>query len=491
MADPKLTPNPEQRRVAAGQFARANQVIASSNFDYAIQLLLTCCRLDPANLVYRQTLRATARAKYKNNMHGSRLALAKTWSARAGLKAALGGRDHLKVLEYGERILAYNPWDAGVQLDMARAAEALGLLDQAVWLLEHARLKDADDLKVNRALARLYERRGDFGRAIALWERICQADPGDPEAQDKAKDLAASDVIARGRYEEAAAQAAEKEPGGTAPPTPAFRPTGPAATPAARADQEAAAVRVRLEQDPTNPNGYLQIAGIYRRAGQLDKARQALQEGLGPTGNHFELASALADMEIEPFRRNLDSVDRKLAARPQDLELQGIRGRLLKEINTRELDLYRLKSDRYPADRNFRYELGVRLLRADQADEAIRELQAVRNDTRNGWRASYYLGFCFKGRNNWRLAQRNFEEALAHLPSGEEASRKELLFELARGHAEAGELDRALEYGFELANLDFGFHEIGRLLDDWQARQRQARLSGATPLSPGGSGGRT
>ena len=58
-------PSPEHRRVAAGQFERANQVIATGNFDYGIQLLLTCCKLDPANLVFRQALRKTEKIKFK------------------------------------------------------------------------------------------------------------------------------------------------------------------------------------------------------------------------------------------------------------------------------------------------------------------------------------------------------------------------------------------------------------------------------------------
>ena len=53
------SPSPEHRRVAAGQFERANEVIATGNYDYGIRLLLDCCKLDPANLNYRLTLRRT------------------------------------------------------------------------------------------------------------------------------------------------------------------------------------------------------------------------------------------------------------------------------------------------------------------------------------------------------------------------------------------------------------------------------------------------
>ncbi len=480
------SPTPEHRRVAAGQFERANQVITTGNYDYGIQLLLTCCKLDPANLIYRQALRQTEKAKYKNNLRGSRFAALTSWAGKAKLRAARQGRDYLKVLEQGEAILVRNPWDFGTQMEMAEAARSLGLLDLAVWILEQARQKDPRDPTVNRALARLYEQRGNFSQAIALWELVRKAVPQDVEAQHKGKDLAASATIARGHYEDAIQRGPsgesedeedeEDESGEGRKPTPTpylvsnrtSEPTGD------RTSREIATLRARLEADPTQAGTYLHLANIHRRAGQWDEACAVLRGGLGPTGNHFDLVLELADLEIEPFRQNLALTEEKLEAKPDDPELRKIRVRLLKEINTRELDLYRRKADRFPTEQAHRLELGVRLLRAGQVDEAIRELQTARTDPRLTWRALLYLGYSFKSRNNWRLAQRNFEEALQQTPAGEDGSRKEILFQLAQGLAEAGDLARAVDLGCELANLDFTYRDIGRLLDEWQSKLQKA-----------------
>ena len=48
---------PQQRRAAAGQFERAREVLAVGDSDYARHLLMSCCKLDPTNLRYRQALR--------------------------------------------------------------------------------------------------------------------------------------------------------------------------------------------------------------------------------------------------------------------------------------------------------------------------------------------------------------------------------------------------------------------------------------------------
>ncbi|MBI1917838.1 MAG: hypothetical protein HYS12_24350 [Planctomycetes bacterium] len=489
------SPSPEHRRVAAGQFERANQVIAKGDFDYGIRLLLSCCKLDPANLVYRQSLRRTQKLKHKNNLRGHWLAWLTNTPAKARIKKAMVRRDYLAVLDLGERVLTRNPWDVGTQRAMAEAAEVLGLLDLAVWNLEQARHKAPRDNRVNRALARLYERRGNFAQAIALWELVRTANPSDLEAASKAKDLAASDTIARGHYEAAVGGLSGKHlkvPAGqeevegprsspiakqawTAEAEPEKAPLPDDASPAERrAARDAVAIQARIDADPTNPGPYLELAAMYRRAGLLDRARSALFRGLEKTGNDFELASELADLEIEPFRQNLVLTEERLAENPDD-ELRRIRIRLLKEINTRELDLFRQRADRYPADLSFRFEMGVRLLRAGQIDEAIKELQAARADPRLHWRCQLYLGHSFKSRNNWRLARRNFEDALSSTPANEDQARKELFFQLAQGCAEAGDLPDAINFGNELANLDFSYREIGRLLDEWQTRLEEGR----------------
>jgi hypothetical protein len=57
---------------------------------------------------------------------------------------------------------------------------------------------------------------------------------------------------------------------------------------------------------------------------------------------------------------------------------------------------------------------------------------------------------------------------MAAVPDNEEAGKKEILFQLASGSAENGDLPRAIDLGHELANLDYNFKGIGKLLDQWE-----------------------
>jgi tetratricopeptide (TPR) repeat protein len=445
MADHRVpTPTAEHRRIAAEGFERARQVITTGNFDYGIRLLLTCCKIDPASLIYRQELRRSQKAKHNNNLRGGMFAFLTTASPKAKVKTAKRARDYLKVLEHGEQVLTRNPWDLGTQMDMAEAADALGLLDVAIFILDQARQKHGNDPGLNRRLARLFEKRGNFAQAIKLWELVRKAVPADVEATHKAKDLAASETIQRGQYENA------MEGGSSLHKIQAAR----AAAEHDRTRSEVTQLAAKIEANPTSPQPYLQLATAHRRAGRFEEALDVLRKGLGPTGQNFDIAQDIAELELD--------------------ELRKIRVRLLKEINTREIELFRMKADRNPGELGHRLELGVRLLRAGQTEEAIAELQLARKDLRQQGKAAMYLGFCFKGRNNWRLAQRNFEEAMKQLPATEEASRKEVLYQLAQGCADAGDLTQAVDFGHELANLDFGYRGISKLIDEWQDKLQKA-----------------
>jgi len=192
---------PELRQAAAAQYERARQAQDAGNEDYALELLTTCCKLDPGNLLSRQTLREVGRSVAEKKGSGGWLGSLTSLPLRAKFKAAVHRGDHRKVLEYGEELLARHPDEVGTQVSMGEAAGALGLVDLGIWMLEQAREQEARDPAVNRALARLYEQQGRYSRAMALWELVRKVDPTDVEAPRKINALAAKEAIARGHYD--------------------------------------------------------------------------------------------------------------------------------------------------------------------------------------------------------------------------------------------------------------------------------------------------
>src|SRR5262249_45244226 len=160
-------------------------VLASDNFEYALPLLLTCCQLDPTDLTYRAALRQAQLRKQAAAPVSRWIAWAKSLGPRRALKRAKKAADHLKILQVGEELLTLLPQELPIHLDMAEAAEACRFYRLALWLLQQARELDPRSQPVNRALALLHEKFGDFATASALWEGVCQADPNNVEAHRK------------------------------------------------------------------------------------------------------------------------------------------------------------------------------------------------------------------------------------------------------------------------------------------------------------------
>jgi tetratricopeptide (TPR) repeat protein len=189
---------PEQRNAASGQFSHATEVARKGgNAAYALDLLLSCVKLDPANTLYRKMLREVGREQGSGK--GGWFTSLTTLPARARIKSAARAGEHRKVLEQGEELLLRVPGDISVQLDMAASAESLGLPGLATWMLEEARQHAPLDASILRALGELYERRKMYKEAIDAWEQVRKADPGDTQASTRIKDLAATEAISKAR----------------------------------------------------------------------------------------------------------------------------------------------------------------------------------------------------------------------------------------------------------------------------------------------------
>jgi hypothetical protein len=193
----------EQRQVAARQFARACEVLASDNQEksYAYELLVSCCKLDPANIACRRQLRQVGKEVFRRRGLGRWLAPIRTLANKARLKAARHAGDHRKVLEHGEAVLARFPTDVATHLDMAEAAARLNLSYLETWLLEQALKEVPANAAVLRRLAGAYERGNALDRAVKVWESVRRVAPDDPDAPRKINALAAKSTIARGKYD--------------------------------------------------------------------------------------------------------------------------------------------------------------------------------------------------------------------------------------------------------------------------------------------------
>ncbi len=162
---------------------------------------MSCCKLDPAHITYRQALRQAAEELRRRQGLGQWLAPIRVLIAKTRLKAAKHAGDFRKVLFQGEAVLARSPEDMATHLDMAAAARGLHLPYVEIWLLEQACKQDPKDPEPLRRLGAVHERQKDLDRAIAAWEGVKKLVPHDSEAARKINSLAIRETIVRGNYD--------------------------------------------------------------------------------------------------------------------------------------------------------------------------------------------------------------------------------------------------------------------------------------------------
>lgn len=427
--------SPHDRRLAAQLAQRARQALGQKQLDYAIELLMECCALDPGNVVARKTLRQTQRAKFGSPSQVGAASWLVNLFRRLRLRQAQISGHPTVVLTRGEALLCRQPWDVATQVTMSRAADELGLSEVAVMILELARAANPREPRVNRPLAQLYERQGNFSRAVPLWQLVAEEVPTDPDASRKVKDLAASQTLTAGDYtgralDEEGLVALRRD----AAPTPQEQEQHAEK----QRHRDIAKLKELIAAQPQKAEAYLRLAAILRSGGEGEAAREVLEQGLQATHRHFEVQMALVDLEIDPCRLNLHKVRERLEEQPSDPALRQQEAQWQKEVLARELAYYRQRADRTPGDGGARLQAAVRLRQLGKPKEAILELEPLKNLERWGWRALAELAECYAMRRNGLLARKHWEQALAVLPSEAVEERVQLQQRMIEGLGQLG-----------------------------------------------------
>src|SRR5690606_21521025 len=126
--------------------------------------------------------------------------------------------------------------------------------------------------------------------------------------------------------------------------------------------------------------------------------------------------------------------------------------------------------DRYPTNTSWKYELGLRMKKAGNFQEAIKLLQESRTDPKRKGVVLIDLGECFHQIKQYKLALQHYAKAIEEMPEKEVESLKKALYRagsLARGLAkeDPSKLADAEKYLNQLAEMDFGYRDVADLLD--------------------------
>jgi tetratricopeptide (TPR) repeat protein len=191
----------------------------------------------------------------------------------------------------------------------------------------------------------------------------------------------------------------------------------------------------------------------------------SLLENTYKTRKDFSFKQRAGLLRIKQLKRKVKETKAALEANPNDAESKTTLEQLSAQLNSTELEHYRLCVHNYPTDIGVKYEYALRLVKNEQYNEAIPLFQEAQNDPRRKIAALNKIGFCFSKKGWLADAIDVFTQAIESYEIKNDAIHKELRYNLARAHEQQGDTDKALELYRKIAQSDFAYRDVSQRVD--------------------------
>jgi tetratricopeptide (TPR) repeat protein len=443
-------------------FKYGNDAALKGNFDYAINMYKQASAIVVDNLVYRQALRGIERRKFNNDPGKvGMLVGAKNQPLLFRAKSARSKHKFKEAIELCEDAFVNNPWDVGAARVAAESAEGLDNVVLAEWFVESVEVitKDVDFLKY---AAQVHESNESWAKAIGCWEKVKKLNPNDQDANRQINALSAKSTIKRAGLDDALdtrAAAANAAPTAEAQ-----------AADLARLKHEQLSPEERLVKDiltdPKAVHAYLDLADIYRRRSDFDRAEKVLAKGLKANPEEPSLKAVYEDVQINRLKRAIDGQAQKVQQHPEDSGHKAKLDQLTEMLDKYEVDAYRRRAALHSDDPSVHLQLGKILARVGDHDAAIASFQQARTSAISAVKidALYQSGLSFDANQAHKLADRNYREALKLLDPEDKEMFKALHYRLGRTSESLGNNELAEEHYNEVASLDYSYLDVAQRL---------------------------
>jgi tetratricopeptide (TPR) repeat protein len=461
--------SPAVRQRLQTVFEHAQRCVEKADHDYAHDLFTQCISEDPANLIYLQQLLSNLAQKYGNSKKGARLAGLKIKSARASLARSAGKGHWREAFQSAGDALRLNPWDTATLLAVADAYEQLGSDECMLYALRWALDAAPKNVTVNRRAAAALARLGHFDQAIVCWRRVEQAKPRDQEAANAISQLSVERAIQQGGYDQDLLRAGADLSGvEEAVRARVMHGQPPDHSPAEQKCDDAAreqALAEAIQTQPAELSNYVALANLFVGQERLREAEEVLTKALAASGGgDLGIRERLEDVHLERARQQVTIAERRASEQKTEDAAELVR-RMTAQLNQAEMEVYAARVAREPSSPLLQYELGVRCQRAGKFKEAIRALQAARDDARHRAMVQIHLGECFQHIRQFTLAMSSYEAAVEAADTLQPEVRKLALYRAGVLASELKDIHRAEKYLTELAGIDFGYRDIPDRLD--------------------------
>jgi len=444
---------------------------AKYDFDYAHDMLAQCVKNDPGNLVYVETFLENLQKKHNNNKKGGGFG-----GARGPFKKAVKERNWEEILKLGPDLLKSNPWDKATLRPMADACAAYGFTEVELRYLKNALDAHPKDVEVVKHCASALARVGQFDQAIGCWRRIGEIrGKNDTEVDNMISELTLQKtrvLTGLGDDEKATGRVVHE---GAVPVEPRSKKTEGKATIGVEEKVEGKKHKIQLtprqkleraiSDDPEDLDSYLKLAVLHQKEGRAPEAVEVLRKALAVSGGDYRIQEKLEDAEIAHMTLQLGVAEKRAASNPSD-EAKALVEQLRDQLHRKELEVYARRAERHPDDIKLKYELGVRLKRAGNYDEAEKTLMEVRKHPKLKPAATIELGECLQQQQKYSNALQFYARAVELTQeSGDVNLQKIALYRAGTLAMGLRQYDAAEKYLHALSKVDARYRDVLTRLD--------------------------
>ena len=468
-----MTEQGPMQNAARDWYRKGTEALQKENFAYAVECFGTAIKMQPDNVLYRQTRHGSLERMYGGNGTGARMSSVRLVSIRGRIKKHRMKKDWAAVDQTAEEGVFINPWDAQLYADIGEAAVQRKAQEVAEYAWSKAVKYDIANIAYNNALGLVLIEGRKFLAARDCFKRISDADPHDGKARAMMTQCDAQSVMDRGGYE--VAETTRDVSTQPEAPVNAYEQDrkarrGQQAGADAPGESGEADLRHAIRKDPDNPNNYLRLAEYYRDQRQFAQSIELYEQVLEKTPSNMDVLEFKEDVELDILRDKLADASELFRKYPEKARLKEKATELRKQLTAREIEILEPRIGRHSQDMKMRFDLAERFRKTKQFAKAIPLYQQASADIRLKEDALVWLGECFVRNGKLPLGVRQFERALESL----NAADKPEPFKLAhywqgRIAEKADRRDDAETHYTEILSVDYAYRDVQERLEKLQA----------------------
>lgn len=449
-------------------FDKAGKVAETKNFDYAIDM-------------YLQGLHYAPDALREGHLPLAELALQRRDSG--GKKPSmmervkrLSGKTPLEQMLNAEYLFTKDPDHLPYAEAMLKAALAGGYNNTAGWIanviFQAANASGNPSANTYILLKEAYKTLEQFDKAIVAVQRAAKLRPDDGALSDEFKNLSAELTMSRGKYDgEGDFRKSMKDREGQ-------EKLQAQASVIKTEDYRVKAVedaRKKIAQNPELPANIFELADALSGLETEDDENDAISllENTYKNRSDFSFKRRAGMLRIKQLKRKIREKKAALRTNPNDAESKAALEQLSAQLNTTELEHYKLCVQNYPTDVGVKYEYALRLVRNEQYNEAIPLFQEAQRDPRRKISALNQIGLCFSKKGWLADAIDVYTQAIESHEIKNDATGKELRYNLAHAYEQQGDVDKALEIYRKIAQSDFSYRDVSQRVDKLRSEKNK------------------